>query len=244
MDTEHYRLICERDRSHWWYVGMNRMAAGLMKQFWGDNALTQVLDAGCGVGTALTFLSHRQRITGLDISIEALSYCQKREYGRLIQGTTDHLPLADASFDLVLCLDVLYHQAVEDDVAVLGEFARVLRPGGKLFLRVSAYNWLRGRHDTAVRTRFRYSRTFLAQRLLRAGFQLQFISYANTLLFPLAAAKRLLESFAGELVPDLALPPPLLNQAFSGILGVETKILTHSPLPFGLSLLALARKPI
>lgn len=77
-------------------------------------------------------------------------------------------------------------------------FARILKPGGHVLLRLPAYQWLHGRHDQLVHTFRRYTRGELVRMLRRQGFELVRTSYANCFLFPLAAAKRL---------KDRVLPP-------------------------------------
>ena len=75
----------------------------------------------------------------------------------------------------------------------LGEFRRVLRPGGRVLLRLPAHDWLRGSHDAVIHTARRFTTRNIAQSLHEAGFVVERLSYANTLLFPLALGKRLLE---------------------------------------------------
>jgi SAM-dependent methyltransferase len=58
-----------------------------------------------------------------------------------VQGTAFALPFADASFDAVICSEVLEH--VPDDLAIFQELTRVLRPGGTLILGTPDYGrWL------------------------------------------------------------------------------------------------------
>jgi hypothetical protein len=80
----------------------------------------------------------------------------------------------------------------------------------------------------------------------RAGFVVEKCTHANMWLFPLAAAKRLAERIrppsnptASDLVP---LPGPI-NTVFRWVLCSEAALIRRWELPFGLSLLALARKP-
>jgi len=78
-----------------------------------------------------------------------------------------------------------------------------------------------------------------------AGFSVQQLTWANSVLFPPAVAKRLLERFQasspdGE--PDLWMPPAPLNAALEQAVAVESALIPRRvPLPFGLSLLAVAR---
>src|SRR5262249_40616432 len=76
----------------------------------------------------------------------------------VVRGDVGRLPFADAAFDAVLSLDVLYHIAAPGDLAALREIARVLKPGGHAVLNLPAYEFLRGRHDLAIHTRQRYTR--------------------------------------------------------------------------------------
>jgi len=155
------------------------------------------------------------------------------------------LPFADSSFDLVTSFDVLYHLGVGSDVAALQEFNRVLRPEGLLLLRLPAYDFLRAHHDEAVHTRERYTKHKLGRRLHEAGFGAAKFTYANTLLFPLAAIKRLGERLFPGLSSgsDLTMPHPVVNGLMLALLRIEARLIRRTSLPFGLSLLCLATKP-
>jgi hypothetical protein len=110
---------------------------------------------------------------------------------------------------------------------------------------VPAHDWLRGEHDRLVHTRHRYARGELVLKLQSAGFQIVQLSWANSVLFPPAVAKRLLErsnNHAAAAEPDLWQPPGPLNTALESAVAVEALAIPRRfPLPFGLSLLALAR---
>jgi SAM-dependent methyltransferase len=156
------------------------------------------------------------------------------------------LPFADASFDLVTSFDVLYHRAVPDEQPALCETVRVLRPGGRLLIRLPAYEFLRSKHDRAVHTRRRYTATAARMLLEAGGFAVERCSYVNSLLFPLPLAQRLLERALPTLEhhdSDLALPPPLLNEALRWPMAAEAAWLARGGgFPAGLSIVCLARK--
>lgn len=90
------------------------------------------LDAACGTGRHAEYLAARgHRVVGVDSSPDMLERAGKRvPDARFEQGDLHRLPLADASVDLVVCGLALTH--VPDLAPVLAEFARVLRPGGRL----------------------------------------------------------------------------------------------------------------
>ena len=84
----------------------------------------------------------------------------------------------------------------------------------------------------------------MLRKLDLAGFKVIRISYANTILFPAIAAKRITE----QLLPykqansDLALSTGRLDSVFRAILSLESKFMKSSGLPFGLTVIALAEK--
>ncbi len=91
-----------------------------------------LVDLGCGGGLMAPYaraLGYRH--VGVDIGAPALELA--REHGVLpLRASVLQVPLADGSADVVLACEVLEH--VEDDVAVLAECARLLRPGGTLVI--------------------------------------------------------------------------------------------------------------
>ncbi len=242
MDKEQYEILYRLEERHWWYLGMRCIVDSTIKQYLDPSKSYRILDAGCGTGGMMQHLRGFGSVTGLDIADEALIRCRQRDLSRLARGSVEHLPFATSSFDLLVSFDVIYHRAVSDDRLALSEFQRVLSPGGLLVLRVPAYNWLRGSHDIAVHTGRRYSRLELGQKLLEAGFEIRKLTYANCLLFPVAAVKRLLEGAGRSMRPDLDLPSPWINRTLLAVLSFESALLNAVSLPWGLSVLAVAKK--
>lgn len=243
MEKEQYEILYRLEETHWWYLGMRRMVDSLLQRYVDCSQPLRILDAGCGTGGMVKHLQQFGSVVGLDLSDEALGLCQHRHLPQLTQASVEQLPFADESFDLLTSFDVLYHRAVVNDWLALGEFYRVLRPGGLLLLRVPAYDWLRGAHDVAVHTRHRYSHRELVRKLHAAGFQLQKLTHANALLFPVAAAKRLVEGTEHSWHMDLELPAAPINRMLLGVLSLEATLLPRVSFPWGLSLVAVASKP-
>ncbi|MBI2911374.1 MAG: class I SAM-dependent methyltransferase [Chloroflexi bacterium] len=235
----------EMEEAHWWYVGMRAITASLLNGAGGVGK--RVLDAGCGTGGMLAPLARYGRTVGLDMAGEALSYCRQRSQDALVcRGSVEALPFADASFDLVTSFEVLYHLRVGDDQQAVREFARVLRPGGFLLLRLPAYDSLRSKHDRAVHTRHRYRAPEVRRKVEGAGLAIERLSYANCLLFPAALVERLGEQVLWK-QPSAEVSRGIvggwLNGLFTGALALEARFLARGNLPFGLSVVCLARKP-
>ncbi|RJP36221.1 MAG: methyltransferase domain-containing protein [Phycisphaerales bacterium] len=100
----------------------------------------RVLDIGCGTGSFAGLVA----VAGLDADVVGLDFVPQmcvRARGKLpigtdsvrfLAGDSEHLPFADASFDLVTCSNSFHHYPHQQ--AVVHEFRRVLAPGGRVVL--------------------------------------------------------------------------------------------------------------
>jgi hypothetical protein len=122
---------------------------------------------------------------------------------------------------------------------------RILRPGGHLVLNVAAMDMLKGNHSVLGGEVRRYGRAMLTDHLSRAGFEIRRVSYTNATIFPVVATARFLQRRSGlqESQRDISIPPAPVNAALSAALAVEAGLLRIIDMPFGSSLMALARKP-
>lgn len=245
MRAAEYEVMYRVEDTHWWYAALRRHVIQLMTaETRRLGRPLQVLDAGAGTGGMLARLSGSAEGYGIEIAPEGIHYCRERGLERMVRGSVSALPFATSSFDVTLSLDVLYHRAVPDDAAAARELVRVLRPGGLLVLNLPAYEALRGTHDGAIHTARRYSHANVIRLLRQAGLRPVRVTHWNGLLLPVAAASRLLSRLrSGEAASDVRPVFPLLNQALAAILRLEAALLSRADLPFGLSLLAVARKP-
>lgn len=99
----------------------------------------RIVDIGCGVGDLLCEVRGRRpgvRVSGLDFSVKALEGARAAmPDGEFIQYVIEQsLPYESASFDVVLCTDVLEH--LEFPKTVVAELVRICRPGGLVALVV------------------------------------------------------------------------------------------------------------
>lgn len=199
---------------------------------------------GCGTGTSLVYLARYGDVKGVDLDEEAIEYCHARGLENVQLGRAENLPFAAETFDLVTALDVIEH--TDDDLVVLREFARVLRPKGSVLIAVPAYQALWGRQDEISAHRRRYVASQLRDRLEAAGFTIRRLTYFNSVLFPAIASVRLVKRMLPreqELKSDFTVPAPgPVNGLLAGIFGAERFALKRFDLPFGVSLLALAAK--
>lgn len=244
MNLAEYELMYRLEDRLWWYRGMRHITATLLARHYPRGAGLRLLDAGCGTGATARQLAAYGCVTGIDVEPYALRLARQRGHPRLAASSVAALPFAAGSFDVVTCLDVLVMLDEAAEAEALSELARVLVPGGRLLVRVAANDWLRGAHDRAWQVVRRYSPARLAAGLTEAGLRVERLSHANLWLFPLAVAKRLAERFTSpRSTSDLAYPFGPFDHLFGALLSSEARLIAGPGLAFGLSLIALARKP-
>jgi SAM-dependent methyltransferase len=208
----------------------------------------QILDVGCGTGTMLTYLASYGRAQGVDIDEEAVGYCHERGVKDVRLGAAADLPFDNDSFDLVTALDVVEH--LDDDAAALREMGRVLRPGGYLLVTVPAHRFMWGDQDEVNMHKRRYVAAELRERFAAMGFDVLRVSYMNALFFAPIAGIRLLRRLQRRLQPRTApksdfrfAVPRRLNSLLALMFGAEAPIIRRVDIPFGVSIMGLARKP-
>ena len=248
METAARELLGDLDGHHWWLRGRRHVYTGLLRHHLGGRPLRDVLDAGCGAGGFLAPLrSLGARVVGADAEPEALRLSAAR-HAPLVRARCERLPFADASFDLVCLFDVLEH--LDDDRAAVREAARVLRPGGLLFASVPAYPFLFSDNDRVSHHRRRYTRRSLARTLDAAPLEIQRLTHANVLLFPLILPTSLLiqaweRLHRGRQVrhTNLGLPlPRVLHELLYKAFAAELPLGKRMDWPAGHSIALLARK--
>ncbi len=247
MRGEEYERLYLLEETYWWFVGMRRItdavtAGDLRKQN------LRILDAGCGTGYNLAHYASAdsREVYGFDLADAALERVRKRGFGRIARASVTEIPFKPESFDLVFSFDVLQQIPAGVNGAAIREMHRVLKPGGLLFIRVAAFEWLRSSHDEDVQTLHRFTRGELAEKVAGAGFAIERISYANCLLFPVVAVTRLLKRLGiggGSDVKPLPRGLGWADAVFRSLLGVEARWLRSGrTLPIGLSIICCARK--
>ena len=239
-------LTAHAEATHFWFRGFRMYFAPAIRQIAAGRTDLRMLDCGCGTGHNMkTLLMPYGRTFGFDLVPDGVR--RARVIGRpLVRADIQHIPFASASFDLATSFDVI--QSVPNDRAALAEMARVLKPGGHVVLNVTAMDILRGDHSDVWGELRRYTPERAARLVESAGLEAVRIRYVFGSLLPLMlgvrTVQRLLRTFRepqGD--SDLAVPSAPFNAGLTALVGAEAVLARRVTIPFGSSLLIVAKKP-
>lgn len=238
MERAVFDRMAEHDEAHWWYTARRDILAKLIERHVPLPADARILEVGCGTGHNFGMLGRYGRVDALEIDEPARVIAQRR-LKRPVGASPlpDLAGIADRSYHLVALLDVLEH--VADDHGALVGITRTLSPGGRILLTVPANPWMWSAHDVVHHHHRRYTAASLRRVATEAGLQVRMMTHFNTLLFPAAAAARIVGKLRGKTSSDDAMPGPALNALFGGVFGLERHFVGRVPLPFGISLTAI-----
>lgn len=243
MRDDVYEEMFRIEDTHWWYVSKQRIVLNLIERYAKSaNGQLNIADLGCGCGAMLSRLRSKHQVVGVDPSPHAIEFSAQRGITVQQGSFPDQIPLPRDNYDAVLMLDVIEH--LQDDYAGVKTAASLLKVGGVAIITVPAYQWLWSDWDELHHHFRRYNRAMLRKVLDAANLKIEVLSYANTTLFPLAAAARVVHKMRKQKIEsaDMKVPPAPVNATFRTLYSFERHFLGRVPLPFGLSVVAVARR--
>jgi SAM-dependent methyltransferase len=220
---------------YWWYRERSELLHTILGPHLGNPET--VLDVGSADGPSVSWMQGHGRRVALDMDFAALGPGD-------VCGSALELPFRTEAFDVVAAFDVVEHCAPE--AQALGELVRVLRPGGRLFLSVPAYQWAWTQFDVDAGHHRRYTRKRLSAAVRAAGLRVDRATYMFAGTLPLFAAERAARKLRPKSdVPDTSLPEvsPLAERILTGLCAADRRFLGHGNLPFGSSVVVAATKP-
>ena len=191
MNPAEFDNIARSERDFWWYRGQRAILFRILEPFLAGRRIARALEAGCGTGYFSRLMQHERRwpVVPMDLSADGLRFARSMGVERAVQGDISSLPFADSSFDMVLSIDVLPHLPRGSELPAVREMARVLAPGGLAVVRAAALDILHSRHSRFAFERQRFDRSRMVGALARCGIRARRVTYANSLLFPVALFK-------------------------------------------------------
>ena len=250
MDDDRFAVMAELERDHWWFAAKRRLVTRAITRHLGNGRDARAADIGCGTGAMVDDLaaSGFAAVIGTDASSTAIGFAHRAtESSDSVAGhlvtLAEAVPFRAESLRCLTSLDVVEH--LDDDVVALREYLRVVEPGGVVVLTVPAYRWAWSDHDVALGHRRRYTRDELRAAVEAAGFVVERATYFHSwLVLPALLVRRtpLGRLMGGSSPEEASFGSPSLNRLLGVVSRTEAAVLRRVDLPFGLSILLVARR--
>ncbi len=245
FQPEAFAELAALEAGNFWFRACNRLIVWALRRHFPH--MQRYLEIGCGTGYVLAGVAQaypQTELTGSEVFSVGLPYSACRvEKAELLQMDARRIPYEE-EFDVIGAFDVLEH--IEEDEVVLAEMLRALRPGGGIVLTVPQHPWLWSRQDEHACHVRRYRLGELREKVLQAGFKVEFETSFVSLLLPAMIASRMVQRNApadSDAMAELRMPA-LLNRVFERFMDVERLLIEMGMrLPMGGSLLLIAKKP-
>ncbi|GJM17654.1 MAG: methyltransferase [Thermodesulfobacteriota bacterium] len=242
MENELFDEMYKVETQHWWFVARRKIITSVINGL-SLEPNSKIMDAGCGNGDNLEFLSQYGELTAIEREDNALERAKSRQIGKVVKGELpDSFPSdINKENDLIVLLDVLEH--IDDDEKSLSMLKNWAKNNSTLLVTVPAYQFLWTRHDELHHHKRRYTVGQLKKVIENNGWKVNYISYFNTFLFPLALLDRIKQKvFPAAQDSDLKMPPKFVNSIFEKIFSFESSLIGKIIFPFGLSIIVVAKK--
>jgi ubiquinone/menaquinone biosynthesis C-methylase UbiE len=241
MDSDEYKRMAAVGDKHWWYRSTRILLRQLVEPHMPTSSHPLNLDAAGGTGATGGWLTSHAPTIEADFEQFALEFARDHVGYLPVRADLNHLPFTDQAFTTVLCVTALCHRMNPDPGAIVRDFARVSRPGGVVALMEPGGKRLWRSHDDVTHTGRRFSVDDLRTMATDAGLEVITATGAYTFLVPPAYVLGKLER--GKAKSDVGRN----ESGMGGLLGLlaraERRLLRRWSLPFGLSVIVIARKP-
>jgi len=244
MEKNEYKNIYKFEDNHWWYKGLHELVELYIIKEKIDKKI-KIFDAGCGTGKMISILQNYGDVKGNDFSRDAIDICRERGLDNVEIKDLNTWSSNGELYDIIVCLDVLYHSSIDDDIEIIRKFYSALNNEGVLILNNPAFNLLRRKHDVVVGGKRRYRKNYLISELDKIGFKKIISTYRLPYLFIVILIKKAFRLFFHILKneSDLKEVHPFINRFLLTFNRVENFfILKGLSIPFGSSLFIIAQK--
>jgi SAM-dependent methyltransferase len=234
------------DRS-FWFRHRNRVIAAALERF--PPPAPPLFDLGGGNGyVALALAAAGREVVVLEPGRAGARAAVSRGLRNVVCATVEAAGLRPGSVPAAGLFDVVEH--VADDTSFLRAIRAALRPDGRLYLTVPAFQWLWSAEDDHAGHYRRYTLVTLRAALKAAGFKVEYASYFFAALAPAVLALRTVPTALGvrrsptaaSLRREHGTGSPAATGAAAALLDFEVaRVRRGSRVPFGTSVLCVAR---
>ena len=239
FDDANAARLAAADAEHWWFRNKATFVSLLIRRF--SSGAGWLVDVGAGSGGVTAMLGWPpDRTLALDGNMQLVKTSSQRHAMMTVVCDAASVPVCAGAANVVCALDVIEH--VADPGALLREVARFVAADGCVIVSVPAHPWLWSDADDLLGHVRRYTRRALRRDLERSGLEVVWISHVfSWLTLPVLLRRR---KGGGNVEHTLGLDAssPLIEWASMGLTRVEALVIRWVSLPFGTSVLCVARR--
>jgi SAM-dependent methyltransferase len=250
---DQFAHLFEMQSKHFWYLGRHRFLLESLRRHQSGKTFSAI-DLGGGCGGWVQYLTQKipNHLTDLALA-DSSRVALLNAKGVLDEGIDLYqVDLMDLQmhekWDTAYLLDVIEH--CRDDVTVMKEAARALKPGGRLYVATPALDFFWSYNDEFVKHVRRYDKRKYQELAKNSGLILKEARYFMFYLSPLywlsrkTRPKQLNEEQMAKLYKEeYKTPHPIINNALKAVFYLETPIGHHVSFPWGTSILGIFEKP-
>jgi len=243
MEPEVYLRHIKNQKSHWWFSARREIIRSIIsKKVNLRNKKAKILDFGAGSGTNIKMLSKFGEVYVYEKYAKTSKFL-KQHFIKFKKIKIIKKPKQKGFFDLILVADVIEH--IKNDDIFLKYLSKLLNKNGQILITVPAFNFLFSSKDEVLHHHRRYSKKKIKKIVLKY-FKLIKLSYYNFFLFiPIALLIIFFKIFRINFIDSVEKKSKnILHNVLFKIFCSEKYLLNFINFPFGLSLIALAKKKI
>ena len=188
--SDYFAELFRLESGNFWFIARNKLILQVLSRY--CEGFRSYLEIGCGTGYVLSAISEEfphARMVGSELFIAGLQFASRRiPSAALVQLDARHMPY-EAEYDVVGAFDVIEH--IEEDVIVMEQVHRSLKPGGHFLVTVPQHQWLWSPVDEYAQHVRRYSKKELHDKMEQVGFEIVMSTSFVSSLLPMMWLSRL-----------------------------------------------------
>jgi len=240
MDQKEYEKMLLEQEYHWWFKAKRDIIKSSIKTF--SPNLENILEIGSGTGSNIKMLQEFAKLTIIEPNLYARSKIKEnfKDSVEILDGKLPNNLNLNKKFDLICLFDVLEH--IKEDLESLKILKQYLNQDGKIIITVPAFQFLFSQHDVNLHHFRRYNQKQLKKLIKQSDYEIEFISYFNFFLFPLALISRIWLKIFSNSNPKNDSTSETINYLLYKIFSFEKYFLKQKlKFPFGLSAIVIIK---
>ena len=248
MDQKFYQEYYKLEREGWWFKARLSILENYCQAII-TNPDMKILNVGAATGATSEMLSKYGKVTSLEYDEFCCKFLKEKTGIEAINASLTELPFENNSYDMICAFDVIEH--IENDNKAVEEIYRVLKPKGKYFITVPAFQSLWSNHDVVNHHFRRYKKKQLNKLIENTNLKIDHSTYFNFWLFiPISITRFILNNIPRKKDSNLSgsdneilQSSNIINRILYRIFHSEKFLLRiNIKFPFGISILTIGYK--